>query len=302
MKKALYILAIPFLMAACAKDGGQNMEQSKAITLTTPAITLNGVSGVVTRSGAENIMESADLYLYVSSNSNPGYRDGRFSYDETAGWESVKTITLNDGPGHYYAGVQAMIDLKAKSDIPAISNAVYAYRGVVEVRENGLFAPDGELNLYSSAVQFILKDHNGALISPAERTYLVTPVGLAQMKGFATEYPKVEQEIVCAASEYPTTDVLSVNGDYTPGVYPATWENGRLETLAQPTSPWKLFKVVYCQEGFDSLNQPLGPFVVWNVQHPAMQLVLEAGKLHTFTITLSNPALATSAVSSMSVR
>ena len=289
-------------MAACTKEGIQ--EQSNEIALTTPSLELSGVSEVVTRSTDDLLYDKAELGLYVYTEGkliiDPGYREGTLTYDEP-NWSVTKAVSVNDGPGSYNASILAKMDLKATDEVPAIHNAYYAYRGSINVHDNGYFAPYGKLINYSSAVQYVLKDHTGEVIEPEVGTYIITPIGLAQMTGFKTNFPKLDEEPIQKAVTYPTIDVLSVNGDYVPGKYPAVWTDGALTSLEESTEAWPLFTVKYCGEGFDTKNRPLGPFFVWNVSHTG-EFELEIGKLHTFTINLSDPALAQSAVTTFSVR
>lgn len=291
MKRVIYILAILFLTVSCTKDSRKDMELPKAVALTTPSLQLSGISELSTRSDAGGLIESAELNLYVATPAtnvyNPkGYKEGKFSFGQS-GWTVTQSVTLNDGPGNYNAAVFAKINLKSSEGIPAIRNAVYAYRGNIEVYETGTFTPSEQLNLYSSAVQFILKDHEGNIIQLSEGTYLVNPIGLAQMKGFSTDFPIKEGEAIPAAANHPTVDALYLYGDYTPGTYPATWEEGNLIAVQQPAT-WKFLTITYCEQGFNDKNKPQGPYFVWNINYNG-ELKLEQGKLHTITVTLSNP-------------
>lgn len=287
---------MPLLLAACDNE---NYEQgAQLIDLTTPSIEIEGVAEVTTRAAEDGAMEQATLDLYIHSSAegawSEGDRKGLFAYDGSS-WSVTTTVRVNDGPGNYYAGIYATIDLNANGDIPAIAQAQYGYRGVIDVRENGFFFPKGELELCSAALMFHLYDHKGVAITSEEGRYIIEPMGVAKMDGFANSYPNGNEEPVGSAATYEPIDITTINGNYTPGTYPAIWTDGRLTTLAVPAEAWQLFRITYCAEGFaeGNVNSPLGPYVVWNVSYPAEQLVLEGGKLYDFIITLNNPAEAT---------
>lgn len=287
---------MPLLLAACDNE---NYEQgAQLIDLTTPSIEIEGVAEVATRAAEDGAMAQATLDLYIHSSAegdwSEGDRKGTFAFDGSS-WSVTNPVRVNDGPGNYYAGIYAAIDLSADGQIPAIAQAQYGYRGVIDVRENGSFFPKGELELCSAAMMFHLYDHEGVAITSEEGRYIIEPVGVAKMDGFANSYPNGNEEPVGTAATCEPIDISTINGNYTPGTYPAIWTDGVLTTLAVPTTSWALFRITYCEEGFEEGDEvrPLGPYVVWNVNHPAEQLVLEGGKLYDFIITLSNPAEAT---------
>lgn len=82
--------------------------------------------------------------------------------------------------------------------------------------------------------------------------------------------------------QYPAISPSSVNGNYLPATYSSSVEG---------TTEWQIFEVTYCEYGFID-DTPIGPFFVWNVSCDG-DLMLEAGKLYTFTVKLPDPQVIT---------
>ena len=315
-------ISMALLLTSCTQDDTLTAEQE--ITLTTPVIELSGVQAS-TRAvkDMESVASSAvvTLYLHDSEAREWEYnqnREGNYVLNAPNDWTANSSVTVTGGEGHYRAGVYANISLKTtgeKTDpdyMPAITDAVYAYRGSVNVKADGTFTPDGTLQPYSAAVLLKLKDADGNDIDPDGtdatsgkencNVYLIKPVGLALMNGFVSTdadgqyFPNGTADPVPNANTWPANQLFSFAlGYYTPGTYPATWENNVLVPSAVPGSAWPLFEVTYCKDGFEwssTVNDyvPLGPATIWTVSYPATQLTLEAGKLYTFTATLGADA------------
>lgn len=319
-------ISIALLLTSCTQDDTLTAEQE--ITLTTPVIELSGV-----QASTRAVQDMADvassaiitLYLHDSEAREWEYnqnREGNYVLNAPNDWTANSSVTVTGGEGHYRAGVYANISLNATADMPAITDAIYAYRGSVNVKADGTFTPDGTLQPYSAAVLLKLKDADGNEIDPDGtdatsskenwNVYLIKPVGLALMNGFVPTdangnvdvdgqyFPNGTADPVPNANTWPANQLFSFAlGYYTPGTYPATWSNnGPLETLTDYSQPWPLFEVTYCKDGFElssTVNDyvPLGPATIWTVSYPATQLTLEAGKLYTFTATLGADACIT---------
>ena len=303
---------------ACSNDD-DTLTAEQEITLTTPVIQLSGVQAS-TRAAQrlESVASSATITLYLhdsearecNRNREGDYVNSDLSNESS--WRVNESVTVTGGGGHYRAGIYANISLKATDAMSEIRDAVYAYRGSVNVKADGTFTPDGTLQPYSAAVLLNLKDADGNDIDPDNYNeaegdytngllYLIKPVGLALMNGFVPTdadgqfFPNGTADPVPNANTWPANQLFSFAlGYYTPGTYPATWEeNELLVTSATPTSPWPLFEVTYCKDGFNNDYVPLSPATTWTVSYPATQLTLEAGKLYTFTATLGADACIT---------
>lgn len=325
-------ISIALLLTSCTQDDTLTAEQE--ITLTTPVIELSGVQAS-TRAvqDMESVASSALVTLYLHDSEarkdNPN-REGYYLLNDPNDWTAYSSVTVTGGEGHYRAGINANISLNATAVMPGIGDAIYAYRGSVNVKADGTFTPDGTLQPHSAAVLLNLMDAEGNEIVPDKYdtpdgksaegakknsdVYLIKPVGLAQMNNFVPTdangnvdangqyFPNGTADPVPGAWTWDysfqlTTDAV---GYYTPGTYPATWSNnGPLETLTDYSQPWPLFEVTYCKDGFEwssTVNDyvPLGPATIWTVSYPAeQQLTLEAGKLYTFTAALGADACIT---------
>ena len=320
-------ISMVLLLTSCTQDDTLTAEQE--ITLTTPVIELSGVQAS-TRAvqDMESVASGAlvSLFLHDSEARYPN-REGYYQFSDPNSWTAHSSVTVTGGEGHYRAGINANISLNATAVMPGIGDAIYAYRGSVNVKADGTFTPDGTLQPYSAAVLLNLMDAEGNEIVPDKYdtpdgksaegakknsdVYLIKPVGLAQMNNFVPTdangnvdangqyFPNGTAAPVPGAWTWDysfqlTTDAV---GYYTPGTYPTTWEEGgKLVPSATPTAPWPLFEVIYCKDGFEwssTVNDyvPLGPATTWTVSYPAeQQLTLEAGKLYTFTATLGADA------------
>ena len=308
---------------ACSNDD-DTLTAEQEITLTTPVIQLSGVQAS-TRAvqDMESVANNAvvTLYLHDSEARKWEYdqnREGNYVLNAPNDWTANSSVTVTGGEGHYRAGIYANISLNATAVMPAITDAVYAYRGSVNVKADGTFTPDGTLQPYSAAVLLNLKDADGNDIVPDKYdtpdgesaegakknsdVYLIKPVGLALMNGFVSTdadgqyFPNGTADPVPNANTWPSNQLFSFAlGYYTPGTYPATWEeNDVLVTSATPGRAWPLFEITYCKDGFNgsTVNDyvPLGPATIWTVSYPAKQLTLEPGKLYTFTAALGADA------------
>ena len=311
---------------ACSNDD-DTLTAEQEITLTTPVIQLSGVQAS-TRAvqDMESVASSAVVTLYLHDSeareNNPN-REGNYVLNAPNDWMANSSVTVTGGEGHYRAGVFANISLKATDAMSEIRDAVYAYRGSVNVKADGTFTPDGTLQPYSAAVHLNLKDADGAVIDPMGNdatsgkenwnVYLIKPVGLAHMNGFVPTdadgqyFPNGTADPVPNANTWPAYYLSTANGNYTPGTYPATWENNVLVTSAVPGSAWPLFEVTYCKDGFKLSDDtsdyvPLSPATTWTVSYPGeQQLTLEAGKLYTFTAALGADAYISIKASDVSI-
>ena len=320
-------ISMALFLTSCTQDDTLTAEQE--ITLTTPVIQLSGVQAS-TRAAQDmaDVTSGAlvSLFLHDSEARYPN-REGYYQFSDPNSWTAHSSVTVTGGEGHYRAGINANISLNATAVMPGIGDAIYAYRGSVNVKADGTFTPDGTLQPYSAAVLLNLMDAEGNEIVPDKYdtpdgesaegakknsdVYLIKPVGLAQMNNFVPTdangnvdangqyFPNGTAAPVPGAWTWDysfqlTTDAV---GYYTPGTYPATWEDGDvLVTSGAPTAPWPLFEVTYCKDGFEwssTVNDyvPLGPATTWTVSYPGeQQLTLEAGKLYTFTAALGADA------------
>ena len=325
-------ISMALFLTSCTQDDTLTAEQE--ITLTTPVIELSGVQAS-TRAvqDMESVASGALVSLYLHDSEarkdNPNREEGYYQFNDPNGWTANSSVTVTGGEGHYRAGINANISLNATAVMPGIGDAIYAYRGSVNVKADGTFTPDGTLQPYSAAVLLNLMDAEGNEIVPDKYdtpdgksaegakknsdVYLIKPVGLAQMNNFVPTdangnvdadgqyFPNGTADPVPNAYTWPSNQLFSIAlGYYTPGTYPATWEeNNVLVTSAVPGSAWPLFEVTYCKDGFEwssTVNDyvPLGPATTWTVSYPAeQQLTLEAGKLYTFTATLGADACIT---------
>lgn len=307
-------------LTACQQE--QDDLSPEAIELTTPVIRLDGVAASTRAALDANVANYAGINLFLHdsdarecNDNRIGYYDGTF-YDGI-NWSANPSVTVTGGEGHYRAGIFATIHLKATADMLAIENATYAYRGSVNVKADGSFTPDGTLKPYSAAVFLNLKDADGNIIDPFMydtsdgmeadgakpngKVYLIKPVGIARMAGFAPDsddqvFPNGIADPVPYAITHSAYELTSsARGDFTPGTYPATWRDRLLVTSAIPSTAWPLFEVTYCKDGFiyDEEGElvPNGATTTtWTVSYPAQQLTLDAGKLYTFTATLGADA------------
>ena len=283
--------------SSCSNDTDAVTEE---ITLTTPVIELGGVEASASRAAAsklEDVASNVVAYLCLhDTEERKENREGGFRYDDS--WTVENPVSVTQGPGAYRAGMYAYVSLKANqsNDMPAIGNAVYGYRGSVQVESDGSFTPSGALRPYSVAVMVNLHDANGNLIEKYGNKYLIDRVGLAGFYSFASDdagqnFPNGTSEPIAGAFEAGREFYNElVDGRICPGTYPATWAfNSPLVTQPVPEQPWELFKVTYCEQGFTGY-EPNGTATTWTVSYPAQQLTLEAGKLYTFTITLGKDA------------
>ena len=285
------------LFGSCSNDTDAVTAE---IALTTPVVELGGVSASASRAAGADFKDVASgvlAYLCLhDTEERKENRKGGFLFSNPS-WTVVKTVSVTHGPGVYRAGMYAYVSLKANQSngIPPISNAVYGYRGSVQVESDGSFTPSGALQPYSAAVMVNLHDANGTFIEKPGYNYSIDYVGLACFNGFASDnadqsFPNGTSEPIPGAAEAGSELYYDVvNGRICPGTYPATWTyNSPLQTLPVPEQSWELFKITYCNDGFDGL-EPKGPFTIWTVSYPA-QLTLESGKLYTFNITLGKDA------------
>lgn len=260
------LLALPLLMlSACSQD--DTITAGQTITLTTPVIELSGVQASSRADIDATMVSSADLTLYLhDSEAREENRKGEYRF-ETA-WTATTPVTVTGGVGNYRAGITAKITLKYDADTQ-ITNALYGYKDRISVTEQGAFTPSDELQPYSSAIAVKLKDANGDDVS-LDGTYSIHPVGLKKCCGFAATdgkaFPNGDVDPVPAAVDYPAYTLTGdACGDYVPGTY----------TGLNP-----LFEVIYSSGGKTT---------TWTVNYDG-QLILDAGKLYTFTITLGADA------------
>lgn len=305
-RRLLLLSALPVLLfSSCNEDQELSPQE---ITLTRPVIKLGGMEASASRAAGavnwEDVASQGNLSLSMHDEERKDVGSVSFYYSNSSGWSAYgKGVTLTSGPGTYRAGIYANVYLNAAdaAGMPKIDNAWYGYRGTIEVKADGSFTPVDALQPYSTAVQWVLKDANGADIATLDRSfYLIRPVGLAKMKDYTYgadgyAFPNGTADAVPLADNYDAFIYNSTaDGDYTPGTYPATWTENKLQTAATLTAPWLLAEVVYCPDGFEYDNSqgdvPKGPSTTWMVSYPAKQLTLEAGKLYTFTIGLSKDA------------
>ncbi|MBR3758917.1 MAG: hypothetical protein IKK62_10925 [Bacteroidaceae bacterium] len=311
---------------ACSNDD-DTLTAEQEITLTTPVIQLSGVQAS-TRAVQDmaDVASGALVSLYLHDSEAREYnqnRAGNYVLNDPNSWRVNESVTVTGGEGHYRAGVFANISLNATADMSEIRDAVYAYRGSVNVKADGTFTPDGTLQPHSAAVLLNLKDADGNAIYPDGtdatsgkenwNVYLIKPVGLAHMNGFVPTdadgqyFPNGTADPVPNANTWPAYYLSTANGNYTPGTYPATWENNVLVTSAVPGSAWPLFEVTYCKDGFKLSDDtsdyvPLGTATTWTVRYPReQQLTLEAGKLYTFTAALGADAYISIKASDVSI-
>ena len=312
--RSLFLLSAltALLFGSCSNDTDAVTEE---ITLTTPVLELGGVEASASRAAdaLEDMAFRANLFLYMQNMQREELGGGVFNYSQS-NWSVYEDeyVTLTGGIGSYYAGIVAIISLKSTTaNMPTILNAIYGYRGTIEVLEDGSFIPGDALLPHSSAVQWVLNDANGVYINPSEVAesemrnkdiYRIRVVRLASMHGYWLDddnkvFPNGTSAPVPKAHNSSSFSYNNpyAHGDYTPGTYPATWPNGKLEPSAAPSAPWPLVEVVYCKDGFDydySVGDyvPKGESTTWTVSYPAKQLILEPGKLYTFTITLGKDA------------
>lgn len=303
-------------LTACQQE--QDDLSPAAIELTTPVIELNDVQAS-TRAALDAttvIGANINLYLHDSEARKFSGRRGVYSDDNFSdgiNWTANPSVTVTGGEGDYRAGISATISLNATETMPIIANALYAYRGSINVEADGTFTPDDTLEPYSAAVLLKLKDADGNIIDPVKydtpdgentegamdngSVYLIKPVGLTMMDGFVAD---TEGQSFPNGTANPVPNAITslaylltydyANGDFTPGTYPATWTERILVTSATPSTAWPLFEVTYCKDGFEWTNAGLVPkgtvTTTWTVNYPAEQLTLEPGKLYTFTATL----------------
>ena len=319
---------------ACSNDD-DTLTAEQEITLTTPVIELSGVQASTRAAQSlESVAGWANIALYLhdsEARENNQNREGYYLLSAPNNWNANSSVTVTGGEGHYRAGVFANINLNATDVMPEIINAIYAYRGSVNVKADGTFTPDGTLQPHTAAVLLKLKDADGTDIDPMGNdatsskvnwnVYLIKPVGLALMNSFVPTdtngnvdwngqyFPNGTAAPVPNANTSPAYYLANASsGNYTPGTYPATWEeNDVLVTSATPGRAWPLFEVTYCKDGFewsdDALDYvPLGTATTWTVSYPATQLTLEAGKLYTFTATLGADAHITLDAGAVSIR
>lgn len=291
------VLALPLLMlGACSSDNEPAAGQE--IVLTTPVIELGGVkAGVTSRANdgfALNDNHLLQLWLHkTDARKESESRMGDYSYDATNGqWKGENPVSVTGGAGFYRASLMTVVNWEAvtpqpqqpmladtgEERMPAILGATYAYRGTISVGADGTFTPSAPLQPYSTAIQVLLKDANGDLLSFDDK-YTLKLLGLAQMAGFAPGadgecFPHGEEEAVPAAAEAPVRMLEDgAWGDICP---------------AQLAAGAELFEIVYCADGFNELD-PKGPYNTWTVSW-AEDLSLQAGTLYTFCITLGGNA------------
>lgn len=279
IKKTTYLSAMMIILAACNKDAAP--DTSHEIVLTTPVIELGEVEAVATRAAAEGTVTGGTLTLYVQNAERQEMNNGTFELG-TEGWAVSKQVAVTGGAANYYAGLVAEVDIEACGTIPAITDAVYAYRGIVNVHEDGTFVPVGKLDVMSAALEVNLIDAQGAAIDVTDGKYIVEPVGLRKMAGFSNGYPNTTADPELAVSQYPVIGASVVNGNYAPVTYSSDVEG---------TTSWQIFTITYCEFGFLN-NEPKGPYFTWNVNYDG-ELQLEAGMLYTFTVNLPDSQVIT---------
>lgn len=306
------VLALPLLMlGACSSDNEPAAGQE--IVLTTPVVEFGGMKArVASRANdgfALNDNHLLQLWLHkTDARKESESRKGDYDYTYTNNsWQGVNPVSVTGGAGYYRASLMTVVNWEAvnpqpqdpmqadtgEERMPAILGATYAYRGTISVGADGTFTPSATLQPYSTAIQVLLKDANGDLLS-FDNKYTLKLLGLAQMAGFAPGadgecFPHGEAEAVPAAAEAPVRMLKDgAWGDICPGNYPASWVNGTLEWVQVPTEGWPIFEIVYCADGFNELD-PKGPYNTWTVSW-AEGLSLQPGTLYTFCITLGGNA------------
>lgn len=298
-----------FIFSSCIGED-ETFTPEQEITLTTPVLQLGEVQASTRVALGNGTVLDARVELFLHDSEAREKEEDRCGYYDFGNdvWQSSSPVTVIGGEGNYRAGIFATVSLKAAEGMPAIHNAVYAYRGSIRVTEDGIFSANGKLEPYTAAVLVNLKDANGTsivfdkydtpdgeFVEGAKKNtdvFRINPVGLSSMFGFKTDtngqyFPNGTADPVRFADNALVTEFTSdAYGIYIPGTYPATWEGGDFMTSAVPTAAWPLFEVTYCKEGFDLSGSPIGTAITWTIRYPAKQLKLDAGKLYTFTITL----------------
>ena len=270
------------MLTACQEHDELSPQE---ITLTRPVIKLGGMEASATRAEGGTAYSGAQLNLYMQKADRTVDKEGLFTYTENSSWtaSAEKCVAVTSGEGYYRAGLWGNFTLPATTDMPAIVDAIYAHRGTINIKADDSFTPDGMLQPYTAAVQWVLKDANGDPITVEDLDkYTVCPVGLAYTDGFSAgadgqNFPNGTADPVFNIVECEADQPNHVWGDYIPVTYPATEQNGQLVTAAAPSAPWLLAEVS-------------NGGTTWTVSYPAQQLTLEAGKLYTFTIGLSKDA------------
>lgn len=285
-RRLLLLSALPVLLfSSCNEEQGLSPQE---ITLTRPVIKLGGMEASATRAEGGTAYSDAKLNLYMQKADRTVDREGVFTYTDNSWTASAeKCVAVTSGEGYYRAGLWGNFTLPLTTDMPAIVDAIYAHRGTINIKADGSFTPDGMLQPYTAAVQWVLKDANGDRITgEGLGKYTVCPVGLAYTDDFSAgadgqKFPNGTADPVFNIVECEAVQPNHVWGDYIPVTYPATVQNGQLQTAAAPSAPWPLAEVIYSSGGSST---------IWTVSYPAQQLTLEAGKLYTFTIGLSKDA------------
>lgn len=288
MINRLMIFALPVLMlAACTRE---DATAGQEIALTTPVIELGEVQASTRAAVGSSTVSNATVILSLHDSEDREVDQDRLGEYEFNGssWTHTMAPTVTGGKGYYRAGIQAVIALKATTgSMPAIINAVYAHRGSINVEADGTFAPSAELEPHTSAVLVVLKNANGETIDPSTSggKYRIYPQAFECLSGFGEGsdgqyYPfgtADPEYVVCFQPSFNLTDTAI--GDYFPSTYFDDQNGG------------PIFKITYCAEGFVGDSPKGSKTTEWIVNYPAgRSLTMEAGKLYTFTVTLSKDA------------
>ena len=184
-RRLLLLSALPVLLfSSCNEEQGLSPQE---ITLTRPVIKLGGMEASATRAEGGTAYSDAKLNLYMQKADRTVDKEGLFTYTENSWTASAeKSIAVTSGEGYYRDGLWGNFTLPLTTDMPAIVDAIYAHRGTINIKADGSFTPDGMLQPYTAAVQWVLKDANGDLITGVDLgKSTLCPVGLAYTDCFS---------------------------------------------------------------------------------------------------------------------
>ena len=253
---AMLLGALAFTTSACTNS--DNEPNYGEITLTTPVVTLDGVNATVSR--AEPTKYTQMVLTVDLLDKNGSFTSGRScTYKYGSGiWDkgSDQSLVVTGGEGTYYARAIAQ-----RVYLENVENAIYVFKGednaagTIKVASDGTFTLGAAMKPITSAIKVVLKDADGGSISSG---YSVTMSGLKMVS--AAKWDKTQNEVLLGEMQIkePLEDLNKAYGYYKADTY---------------TSGSTLMTVI--NENSVSYNVKLNS-----------DLVLEAGKLYTFNITL----------------
>ena len=196
--------ALAFTTTACTNS--EDVKDYGEITLTTPVVTLDGVTATVSRTTPN--YSQMELHVDLLKSNGSAYENERScTYTYSGEWsvaENYEALVVTSGEGDYHARAWATVNLAETETVPAITGAIYATLASAEmsVASTGTFDFSGDNALTPQTVAIQVK-----VLDPNEEK-LTSDYTLTNKLGKLTTYSWDTSSVEETSDEF--------NGNYSP--------------------------------------------------------------------------------------